>query len=90
MEGLVLPGAKFVLNVLGGDKVGAVSKQLLKPFAPGEERFGGLGTEESSACGGARVLKDAVRLIVWELCILWILWILLIFVDFGRFCGYYG
>ena len=62
MEGLVLPGAKFVLNVLGGDKVGPVTKQLLKPFAPGEERFGGLGTEESSACGGARVLKDAVRL----------------------------
>lgn len=48
-----------MLNVLGGDKVAPVSRQLLKPFKPGEARFGDLETSEAS--NGAKILKDAVQ-----------------------------
>jgi hypothetical protein len=58
VEGLVLEGGRFTLNVLGQDNASKVSKQLLKPFKPGEPRLKELETEESKA-GGA-ILKDAV------------------------------
>lgn len=58
MEGLVLEGGKFTINVLGQDNASKVSKQLLKPFKPGEPRLKELETEESK--GGGTILKDAV------------------------------
>lgn len=58
VESLLLPGGKFVLNVLGQGKVTAVTKQLLKPFKPGEARFEGLNTKEAS--NGGKILLDAI------------------------------
>jgi flavin reductase (DIM6/NTAB) family NADH-FMN oxidoreductase RutF len=58
VEGLVLVGGKFVLNVLGQGKSAAVSKQLLKPFKPGENRFGELPTKQTES--GNTILADAV------------------------------
>uniref|UniRef100_A0A0C9RLY5 TSA: Wollemia nobilis Ref_Wollemi_Transcript_11734_2825 transcribed RNA sequence n=1 Tax=Wollemia nobilis TaxID=56998 RepID=A0A0C9RLY5_9CONI len=58
VESLILPGGKFVLNVLGEGKSSATMKQLLKPYKPGEPRFGGLQTKEAS--NGGRVLLDAI------------------------------
>lgn len=60
VESLVLPGGKFVLNVLGQGKTGPIMKQLLKPFKPGEPRFEGLDVKEAS--NGAKILSDAVKL----------------------------
>ncbi|CAI5536631.1 unnamed protein product [Closterium sp. Naga37s-1] len=59
LESLVLVGGKFALSVLGEKNVGAVSKQLLKPFQPGEPRFGDLPTKQAS--NSATILADAVR-----------------------------
>lgn len=59
VEGLVLVGARFVVNVLGQNKSNAVAKQLLKPFLPGENRMEGL--ETTVASNGGLILKDAVR-----------------------------
>ncbi|CAI5950799.1 unnamed protein product [Closterium sp. NIES-64] len=58
LESLVLVGGKFALSVLGEKNVGAVSKQLLKPFQPGEPRFGDLPTKQAS--NGATILADAI------------------------------
>lgn len=58
VESLVLPGGKFVLNVLGQGKTGPIMKQLLKPFKPGEPRFEGLDVKEAS--NGAKILSDAI------------------------------
>ena len=55
----MLPGGKFVLNVLGQGKVDPITKQLLKPFKPGEPRYGELNTKESK--NGGRILSDAVK-----------------------------
>lgn len=65
LEGLVLEGGRFTLNVLGQDNAGKVSKQLLKPFKPGEPRLQGLETQETE--GGGVVLNDAVRFELSEL-----------------------
>lgn len=58
VEGLVLVGGKFVLNVLGQGKSAAASKQLLKPFKPGENRFGELPTKQTES--GNTILVDAI------------------------------
>jgi len=58
VEGLLLPGGDFVVNVLGMDKASTVSKQLLKSFKPGEPRFGDLPVKE--APNGATILSDAI------------------------------
>ncbi|BBM97221.1 protein MpFLV1 [Marchantia polymorpha subsp. ruderalis] len=58
VEGLVLVGARFVVNVLGQNKSNAVAKQLLKPFLPGENRMEGL--ETTVASNGGLILKDAI------------------------------
>ncbi|KAL2649642.1 hypothetical protein R1flu_017770 [Riccia fluitans] len=58
VEGLVLVGAKFVVNVLGQNKSSAVAKELLKPFKPGEKRLEGLETKEAS--NGGFIIKDAI------------------------------
>lgn len=58
VESLVLPGGKFVINVLGEGKSSATMKQLLKQYKPGEPRFSGLQTKEAS--NGCKILLDAV------------------------------
>ncbi|KAI5056678.1 hypothetical protein GOP47_0028496 [Adiantum capillus-veneris] len=58
VESLLLPGGKFVLNVLGQGKTGPIMKQLLKPFKPGEARFEGLNVKEAS--NGGQILLDAI------------------------------
>lgn len=58
VESLLLPGGKFVLNVLGQGKTGAIMKQLLKPFKPGEPRFEGLNVKDAS--NGGKILLDAI------------------------------
>lgn len=58
VESLLLPGEKFVLNVLGQGKTSAIMKQLLKPFKPGEPRFEGLDVKEAS--NGGKILLDAI------------------------------
>lgn len=41
-EPFLVPGARFAVNVLAeGAGARAVSKAMLRPFAPGEDRFGG-------------------------------------------------
>lgn len=58
VESLVLPGGKFVINVLGEGKSSPTMKQLLKPYKPGEPRFSGLQTKEAS--NGCKILLDAI------------------------------
>lgn len=58
VEGLVLTGSKFALSVLGQGKNSAETKQLLKPFKPGESRLEGLQTKETES--GQCVLSDAI------------------------------
>ena len=57
VEALMPVGNKFVLNVLAEGKEKAIMKAMLKPFAPGEDRFSGLEVEESEATG-AVILPD--------------------------------
>eukprot|EP00217_Crustomastix_stigmatica_P009933 CAMPEP_0183791092 /NCGR_PEP_ID=MMETSP0803_2-20130417/1603_1 /TAXON_ID=195967 /ORGANISM="Crustomastix stigmata, Strain CCMP3273" /LENGTH=696 /DNA_ID=CAMNT_0026035381 /DNA_START=35 /DNA_END=2125 /DNA_ORIENTATION=- len=59
VEGLVLPGGRFVLNVLGTEAAKPVSKALLKSFKPGEDRFAALAHRESPS-GTGIVLEDAL------------------------------
>jgi len=58
VEGLVLTGSKFALSVLGQGKNSAETKQLLKPFKPGESRLEGLQTKETES--GQCILSDAI------------------------------
>eukprot|EP00252_Welwitschia_mirabilis_P022467 TRINITY_DN6080_c0_g1_i1.p1 TRINITY_DN6080_c0_g1~~TRINITY_DN6080_c0_g1_i1.p1 ORF type:complete len:707 (+),score=123.29 TRINITY_DN6080_c0_g1_i1:175-2295(+) len=58
VESLILPGSKFVINVLGQGKSSAMMKQLLKPFKPGEPRMEGLETKQAK-CGG-KIIVDAI------------------------------
>ena len=57
VESFLMTGGKFNLNVLksGGEK--DVMKALLKPFAPGENRFGALDVDISETNGCAVVKK---------------------------------
>ena len=51
IEGLVLPGAQFVLNVLASGAEKPVYKALARQFAPGEDRFAELETRVSERSG---------------------------------------
>ena len=53
IESLMTPGRPFVVNVLAEGKDKHLVKQLLKPFKPGEDRFGGVETEVR-CCSGCR------------------------------------
>jgi len=57
-EGLALAGAPFVLNVLAAGRERAVSRALLRPFGPGEDRFKELRVRNAPGCG-APVLEEA-------------------------------
>jgi len=58
IESLLYTGNSFVLNVLPEGKHIGLMKHFLKPFAPGEERFAGVDTED--AINGCPILKDAL------------------------------
>lgn len=58
IESLLYTGNNFVLNVLPEGKHISLMKHFLKPFAPGEERFEGVSTEE--ATNGCPILSDAL------------------------------
>ena len=58
IESLLYTGNNFVLNVLPEGKHIGLMKHFLKPFAPGEERFEGVNTEEAS--NGCPILSDSL------------------------------
>ncbi|MEM8674167.1 MAG: diflavin flavoprotein [Cyanobacteria bacterium P01_G01_bin.67] len=58
IESLLFKGNSFVLNVLPEGKHISLMKHFLKPFAPGEERFDGVATEEAD--NGSPILSDAL------------------------------
>ena len=58
IESLLYKGNSFVLNVLPeGNHIGMM-KHFLKPFAPGEDRFEGVATEEAE--NGCPILTDSL------------------------------
>ncbi|MGF1588474.1 MAG: diflavin flavoprotein [Pleurocapsa sp.] len=58
IESLLFTGNNFVLNVLAEGKYIPLMKHFLKPFAPGEDRFQAIATEEAS--NGSPILSDAL------------------------------
>ena len=58
IESLLFKDNNFVLNVLPEGKHIPLMKHFLKPFAPGEDRFEGVATEEAS--NGSPILTDAL------------------------------
>ena len=58
IESLLFKGNSFVLNVLPEGKHIPLMKHFLKPFAPGEDRFEGVATEEAD--NGCPILTDAL------------------------------
>jgi len=58
VESLMHRGDKFVLNILAEGKHLGLMKHFLKPFAPGEDRFAGVETQEAE--NGCPILNDAL------------------------------
>jgi flavin reductase (DIM6/NTAB) family NADH-FMN oxidoreductase RutF len=58
IESLLFKGNSFVLNVLPEGKYIPLMKHFLKPFAPGEDRFTDVATQEAE--NGSPILKDAL------------------------------
>ncbi|WP_066375212.1 diflavin flavoprotein [Anabaena sp. CA = ATCC 33047] len=58
VEPLTHTGNKFTLNVLKEGNHLGLMKHFLKPFAPGQDRFADVATEE--AANGSPILKDAL------------------------------
>jgi flavin reductase (DIM6/NTAB) family NADH-FMN oxidoreductase RutF len=58
VESLMYNGDAFVLNILGEGKHLGLMKHFLKPFAPGEDRFAGVNTQEAE--NGCPILSDAL------------------------------
>ena len=64
IESLLYKGNSFVLNVLPeGNHIGMM-KHFLKPFAPGEDRFEGVATEQAE--NGCPVLTDSLAYVECE------------------------
>ncbi len=61
IESLLFKGDNFVLNVLPEGRHIPLMKHFLKPFAPGEDRFEGVATEEAG--NGSPILSDALAYI---------------------------
>jgi flavorubredoxin/flavin reductase (DIM6/NTAB) family NADH-FMN oxidoreductase RutF len=58
IESMMYPGGQFVLNILAQGQHLGLMKHFLKPFNPGEDRFGGVTTETAeNACP---ILADAL------------------------------
>ncbi len=64
IESLMYSGNKFVLNILPEGNHLGMMKHFLKPFAPGEDRFAGIETEETQE--GQPILKDALAYLECE------------------------
>lgn len=64
IESLLFKGNQFVLNVLPEGKHIPLMKHFLKPFAPGEERFTDVATEEAE--NGSPILSDALAYVECE------------------------
>jgi len=58
IESLLYQGEQFVVNILEEGKHLGLMKHFLKPFAPGEDRFAGVATEEAD--NGCPILGDAL------------------------------
>ncbi|MEA5516456.1 diflavin flavoprotein [Nodularia sp. UHCC 0506] len=58
LEALMHSGNKFVLNILPEGKHIGLMKHFLKPFAPGQDRFGDIATQDSES--GSPILTDAL------------------------------
>ena len=58
IESLMYQGDQFVVNILEEGKHLGLMKHFLKPFAPGEDRFAGVATEEAD--NGCPILSDAL------------------------------
>jgi flavorubredoxin/flavin reductase (DIM6/NTAB) family NADH-FMN oxidoreductase RutF len=60
VESMLPVGSRFVLNVLPDSNEGKqITKSMLKPFSPGEDRFQGLDVIQSEATGGCFILQHA-------------------------------
>ncbi|NJK40390.1 MAG: flavin oxidoreductase [Acaryochloridaceae cyanobacterium SU_2_1] len=64
VESLLYANSPFVLNILGEDNYQGTVKKFLKPFAPGEDRFGDLDTERAS--NDCPILTDAIAYLECE------------------------
>lgn len=64
IESLLFKGNQFVLNVLPEGKHIPLMKHFLKPFAPGEDRFTDIATEEAD--NGSPILSDALAYVECE------------------------
>jgi flavorubredoxin/flavin reductase (DIM6/NTAB) family NADH-FMN oxidoreductase RutF len=58
IESLMYQGGKFVLNILAQGNHLGLMKHFLKPFAPAEDRFVGVATQEAQ--NGCPILSDAL------------------------------
>ncbi|MEQ9354742.1 diflavin flavoprotein [Coleofasciculus chthonoplastes] len=58
IESLMYQGEQFVVNILEEGKHLGLMKHFLKPFAPGEDRFAGVATEDGD--NGCPILSDAL------------------------------
>ncbi|MEQ9670106.1 diflavin flavoprotein [Coleofasciculus sp. G2-EDA-02] len=58
IESLMYQGDQFVVNILEEGKHLGLMKHFLKPFAPGEDRFAGVATENAE--NGCPILSDAL------------------------------
>ena len=59
VESLVLKGSSFCLNILAAGSEKAAMRALLKPFAPGADRFGELETRPAERSGAPVLLGSA-------------------------------
>jgi len=59
IESMLYVGAPFVINVLGENSYTPIMKHLLKPYAPGQDRFAGLNVKVSADTGCA-ILEDSI------------------------------
>ena len=58
LETLMHSGNKFVLNILPEGNHFGLMKHFLKPFGPGQDRFGDVATQDSES--GSPILTDAL------------------------------
>lgn len=65
IESLLPVGNKFVLNVLAEGRDRAIMREMVKPFAPGEDRFSNLNTERSEI-SDAIILTDSASYLECE------------------------
>ena len=65
IESLLPVGNKFVLNVLAEGRDRSIMREMVKPFAPGQDRFSNLNTERSEI-SDAVILTDSASYLECE------------------------